>query len=484
MTTTSETGQPLRLRREPSRWCRARAALTVESLECRLLLSAMELENKLAVPASVASPVAAAIEVSNSWVISSSMAALSSAPGNQAGSQVAPDSKGVDAETGSRRDLLENAEVLANLPWIEIDGSLATGDTIDLYVIPTDPSTVALQITLKAVPPSSDLPSRIWLLDQAGRRVGDWYTPSHTHEFTLDLQALNQPLGSSIVFGISHEEASLSDGSSANYKLSIIRQNASTDQSPAMATLIVALAPPVLGMPLLLGDRPGAQPSDTNVPAISAGTAAPGGPGLASALVATGLLPTRSAGSTGGWFTESQTGPPINSIEAAMVDSRWIDSLPQRSPIGEHSIQVDDPDTEPRGSPELVALESPGGFPLLAAALHEGHRRARPALMAALLPGTSNAVDPDELTAAAVPMEGSHPAGPVVLIAGGPKGDKNEGLSRRRGSLIAGLNVVATLAFGLLLPDLVAAFQSVEPRRHSRWKRSKFSPRFEPSPHT
>jgi hypothetical protein len=447
--------------------------LGVERLERRMLLSdlGLGLVTSLATPSAITSLSSTqsgesgvvGMVASETWRISASPGARGNAYNPGAGVPQAPP---IDAIANA----VDNADIIPDIPHAVVVGKLGSNESIDLYKIPIDPNTTALQINVKAMAPSSDLPGRLWLIDGSGHLVGNWYLPANTHEFTLNLQALHEPFGTTIVFGVSHGNRPATDGSAANYALSVSRETSSTDQPPAPASVIAPMLP-ANGPAVSMGPvgRLAAQPADTSqtsdvgLAAQPAGAAIPSGVG--GSLVVTGSLPTRSAGSIGGWFADSESTPPIDPLEAALVDLRLIDILPQRVSAREQPGLVDDYLAEPHGDAKLVAFESPGGFPLLAAALSPSRPHAQSEVSAALLPAICEAGGAVALSESASPAGSCHPDGASDLIASDPAGERTETRPKRRGSLMVGFNVVATLTFGFLLPDLVAALQGAEPRR-------------------
>jgi hypothetical protein len=147
-------------------------------------------------------------------------------------------------------------------------------------------------------------------------------------------------------------------------------------------------------------------------------------------------------------------------LNAALVDLEQIDFLPHESIVDAEADPASDPPVDP---PTMTALRGPGGFPLLGSALTVD-RRNLPAAMAVVLPAVALSGDDD-------PSEPSLGAGLVVSLATASDDSCPVDVPRakprpvRQGTVLSGLNIAATLAFGLLLPDLIGVLQSVAPKR-------------------
>jgi hypothetical protein len=372
---------------------------------------------------------------------------------NRQGTQTAPPSIATTnaSESSSRVPLaiLQTAQDIPDAPHTQQVDSFDPGQGLDLYRITIDPNTRSLEIYLKAIAPSTSLPGRIWIVDESGRIVGDWRLAAGTKSITLDLRFAQRPVGSTIVFGISQGDLPPDPSGASNFELSITRASAPSpvpfgDQTGPMP--IVAPAP---------GPAPpgGAGGSNTPVPSNISESIAPIIPsGRVTVSLAIGALPARSAAPSGGRFASGEPTPPIGPLDAALVDLQLIDLLPRGLSASASELTTEDAGDDlgtGDGPPAQTALQVSGGFPLMAAAL-TGPLRPTQAPEAAILPSFDDHGCVPVLTACAIPLDRASPA--------------TSRPNRRSGVWLA-FNVAATLASGLLLPDLVAALQIVAPRR-------------------
>jgi hypothetical protein len=153
---------------------------------------------------------------------------------------------------------------------------------------------------------------------------------------------------------------------------------------------------------------------------------------LAPLGVSTGPLPARSAAPLGGVLADGDPVPQIDRRDAAAIDLELI-GLSPREP-DEPAVALADAAAEDATKPQgrLAPVRGPGGFPLLASA-------------------PSVATPAADSTAPATAASSSRPH------------------SRSRPSVGSGLTFALTLVFGLMLPDLAAAFQLAErPRTRFR----------------
>jgi hypothetical protein len=356
------------------------------------------------------------------------------------------------------------------LPVARVVGSLGASDQLDLYRVPIDPSTTYLQIQLTAVAPSTELPGRVWMIDAAGHIVGNWLIPSHTQSIIVSMEAINESLGSSVVFGVSHGDGPPTDpsGSPFTYQITVLRQSAPVLPAFPFPPVVVTLpTPSALIVLVSAGDlsttSTASSVSDVSLAAAPVASSLPTATGFEPSTLVIGPLPARSAGPSGDRLADGDPIPPLDRLDAAMVDLKLIDILPKRSVSAVLRSASDSLDPgQPEASPVLVALRGAGGFPLLAAAVSRNPRLPHVPPGDLLPPISTTGCDPEVLTASAAGASGCHS---TTWPAGTMAGSKDSRRSSRRGSAAIGLNVAATLAFGLLLPDLVAALQGVDPRR-------------------
>lgn len=357
-------------------------------------------------------------------------------------------------ETSGPHGDLPTAQPIPDASFVRLSGALTATDQLDLYKIPTDPDTLALQITVTASGASSTLPGRVWMLDEAGHIIGDWHIPPGTHAITVSFRAAETPRDPAFIFGISHGDTTPSDPSAPpeTYLVTVARENGpGTLLSPAPGPLVTL---PPAGATL----RPATPVAE---PAL-APTAAPGSVGIDVSQVPTGPLPTRSAGPSGGRFADGDPVPPIDRFDAALVDLKLLEILPAspaQAARQSDALTLEPSRTHPAEIPSLVALPAAGGFPLLAANLSSEPIVASPSVAVLPLLGASGSGCHESEPAAGQPGAPREPADAPATA------DRGRAAQAARGPILVGLNVAATLAFGLLLPDLVAALQGISPRR-------------------
>jgi hypothetical protein len=169
--------------------------------------------------------------------------------------------------------------------------------------------------------------------------------------------------------------------------------------------------------------------------------------------------------------------PPVDRLDAALVDLTLVEIRPQaRAQTVWDEAFLGSPTGRDQGAetPTVVALQGSGGFPILAAAL-VGQTRPRDGSPSAvmLLPVLGDPAPSDAQQATASSTDSPPPSsGAPVVEAPALPGEQKSRPGRR--SVSMGLSVAVTLAFGLLLPDLVSALHSVRtplPRVRVRWLR-------------
>src|SRR5260370_13703852 len=187
--------------------------------------------------------------------------------------------------------------------------------------------------------------------------------------------------------------------------------------------------------------------ADSSLSTQPAGSAVVNGPGFGSTVVVTGPLPIQSAGFNGGWFAEAgETSPPIDPLDAALVDLKLLEILPKREQAAKRVGLPTDSATEPAHAPApLVALEGAGGFPLLAAALSASIQGPQRGVSSAFFPEIATESGAVILTDANTGLPVSHAAAGLDPVAEELAGEAGAERPKRRSSLLVSLNVVATL---------------------------------------
>ena len=268
-------------------------------------------------------------------------------------------------ETTAPHHTLATAQDLPNLPYFGVVATLGSGDSIDLYRLTLSAGVEGLDFGLAT---DQAVPVQLQVFDGSGQMLGEW-SSSGQGPTTLFAGLGALPAGSTVYFGITAGNASEAGGTSAgiDYQLWVGRQSA-TDTSMIVAGTATTgpssafVAAGVL--PLSAATVLGALPSSGNMQAAT--TSPPNGGG--NSRVAVGSPATRSAGPSGGLLSQGDPAPAVPSDFSAAVNKEWDEPMPTATAIRaagevertESSGREKDPDV-------LVAVNGPGGFPLLGA---------------------------------------------------------------------------------------------------------------------
>ncbi|HEV3116014.1 MAG TPA: hypothetical protein VGY58_03105, partial [Gemmataceae bacterium] len=390
-----------------------------------------------------------------------------------------PDATGTESTIAS-------ALPLPDVPLVGVLGRLGSNEGLDLYRIPLDSFSVGFQITVKAVAPSATLPGRVWLLDASGHLTGDWHVPPGTAEMTINLSARWRPADSFMVFGVSHGD-SVPDASAPPFTYEVIVARFAAEAAQGfvngnLASFVTITPSSSIGGGSISTDS-GSSIPEPNAPSQQVAlpppvpTPMPTGAGFANTGVVNGPLPTRSAAPSGGVLADGIAAPAVDRLDAALVDLTLVNIGQQsHAPTVWDEVLLECPVGREQGAetPTVVALQGSGGFPILAAALVAQMRPGNSSTAAVMLlpvlgdPPPSNG---KRATASATDSPATNPGAPVAEAPAQPGAQKRRP-SRR--SVSMGLNAAVIFAFGLLLPDLVAALQSLTtpaPRVRLRWPR-------------
>jgi hypothetical protein len=477
---------------EPARWSgsRRRARVDLEQLETRLLLSNQRVD--WAHLADIGSPLASAVagasagvagsqDAGSEWASKTTVSKVFfSAPVKYDGLVFVSDTGG-DTNAPDPDSLDSMSTTLPFVPTTGVVGNLAPTDSLDLYKISLDPGSAYFKFTVTAVGPSRYLPGRLWLLDANGNLIGDWRVPHDTSEMTIALYAVRPPTDPFMVFGVSHGDDVPAPGSPPfNYEIVVARAEVAAPEgsftAPNSPSSIATITPIVGGGPtntISIGLGGGTTVSDSVLPIESASPAAVATPLPAATSLGSSLrlapLPTRFAAPTGGLLAAGHPAPPVDQLAPALVDLTLVgmESDPNAPTVwDEPRLSISPASEGPAESPRLVALQGSGGFPVIAAGVvaHQSVRKsAGPAPMLLPLLGSPDS-DNTSQSATVLRTPVRHGTTPI-LDPTGCRNDKSPGEKPRAvsndKSPSMGFHVAATLAFGMLLPELVATFQSV-----------------------
>lgn len=406
----------------------------------------------------------------------------------------------------------EGAELLPDVPSVLVQGSLRADQASAMVKVPLDPGSLVLDLRLASAAPGQPLNGWIEVFDRhsrllaigsadaTGRAVDiplrfDGTLPSMVYvevalpasaaavseqprPFLLEVNRFpttplfssSDPTGGSNGGGVLTEM--FGSASPESYNPSPPSTPPEVVTFPDRPTLPPATDPGQTPPPAW--NLPGPTPyhgSDSNLN-VPAGNDHPyAGP----YPVSVGPLPTRAAAPPGGVLAVGDPAPPIDPREAARADLALFD--PARGLHDDefglrNPVPVANPPAAPVAAAEdapLVAVRGPGGFPLLTTALIAATGRQPSPLPADDAP-TADPTDGAGTTAARPALV----TGGAVLSTSEPpaaatprQGRPERGKRVRRASALSGMSIAVALAVGLLLPDVVAAFQET-PLSHPR----------------
>ncbi|WP_422927195.1 hypothetical protein [Singulisphaera sp. PoT] len=174
-----------------------------------------------------------------------------------------------------------------------------------------------------------------------------------------------------------------------------------------------------------------------------------GSPSPTLVPVANGPLPTRSTAPLGGVLASgTDPVPPVDPHEAANGEVALEDPIPVVDDLAVAPPLIGVPQgAEGQAEAQVVAVRGPGGFPLLATALVAG------------MPLNRGLAHPGGLDGTTLADGGPDGAGLDAGSLAPSLGAEVQGRKSPRFSALSGMTWAVTFGVGLVLPDLVAAFQ-------------------------
>jgi hypothetical protein len=281
-------------------------------------------------------------------------------------------------ETKAPHQTFTTAQVLPNLPYFGVVGTLGSGDPIDLYRLTLNAGAGGLNFGLVSDQSAPTIPMQLQVFDGSGRLLGEWSLGGQgTTSLYAGLGVL--PAGSTIYFGITAGNPSGSGGPSTSigYQLWVGRQSATDSSTTALGagtTGSSSAIAPGIASPLPASTGLAALPSSGNSPS----TPTPPPTGSGGLRVAVGSPATRSAGPSGGLLSEGDPAPAVASDFSAAVNKDWDESSltgPTARPADK--VETTELSGREREPDALMIIHGPGGFPLLGA-VALGHRRGNP----------------------------------------------------------------------------------------------------------
>jgi hypothetical protein len=283
-------------------------------------------------------------------------------------------------ETKSPHQTFATAQPLPDLPFFGVVGTTASGEPIDLYRLTLTAGAVSVDFGLVSDQPASAVPLQVQLFDGSGQVLGAW-TVGGQGSPSLHAGLGGLPAGSTVYFGINAGNSSGPAGSSPaiDYQLWVSLQatTARAASAPGPGTTLSAsgIVPASAAAPLPVATGLGVVPSSGDSQAAPAVPPNQGG----NPRVTVGAPALRSAKPSEGLSSDGDPAPAVAGDFHVVVNKEWDEP----SLTGSAPRPADGAEPVPRSSREpepdaLVVIPGPGGFPLLGA-LALGHRRRAPA---------------------------------------------------------------------------------------------------------
>ena len=369
-------------------------------------------------------------------------------------------------ESSKPHHTIASAQVLPDLPYFGVVGTLGAGDEIDLYQLALDSISERLDFGLVMQGSGGSVPATFQILDGSGQVLGTWKLESPGNSsIQVDIEKLSP--GSTLYLGVSAGNSSTPVGAfgTVDYQLWVARQPALLLTSSSIGNSTQpALALSVLS-PLLI---PLAALGLSSPQGVSAAALTAPGTVSATASATVGSLAIRSAGASRGLLSNDEPAP--------LAVQGPGTSAPQEVAAGSLARPESEREGEPRpGEPAVagrdpeasVVVISTGGFPLMGATA-VGYWRWR---------GTAPEAVP-EMTASALEArsEGVESTGdpdldgrPAVLLAEGEVIAKEQAVRLRAWggfpvSVFSGLGVAIVWTLNAVLSQPIAGYDYLTAR--------------------
>ena len=269
-------------------------------------------------------------------------------------------------ETSTPNHTIASAQVLPDLPYFGVVGTLGAGDGIDLYQLALDSISERLDFGLVIQGSGASVPATFQILDGSGQVLGTWKLDSPGNSsIQVDLERLSP--GSTVYLGVSAGNSSTPGGASGtlDYQLWVAHQPALPLTSPSIGNSTQpALALSVLS-PLLipLAALGLSSPQGDSAAALSAPRSV-----SATASVTVGSLAIRSAGASRGLLSNDEPAPlAVQGPGTSAPQEVAAGSLARPKSEREGEPRPDEPAVAGRDPEASVVVISTGGFPLMGA---------------------------------------------------------------------------------------------------------------------
>ena len=270
-------------------------------------------------------------------------------------------------ETSTPHDTLASAQLLPDVPYFGVVGTLGAGDGIDLFRLTIDNIPDRLDFGLVMQGPGGSVPGTLQILDGSGQVLGTWKLGSvGNSSIQVDIEKLSPR--SSLYLGLSAGNSSTPVGAfgTVEYQLWVahepaLRLTSSKIGSPTQLRLALTVLTPLLIPPTVVG-----LPSPHGVSA--AALTAPGSVSVTSS-VTVGSLAIRSAGASRGLLSDNEEPAPPAVQEASTSAPQEVAAGSLARAESEHGgeLRPGEPAAAGRDPGASVVLISTGGFPLMGA---------------------------------------------------------------------------------------------------------------------
>ena len=385
---SSNRGLSQRVRSSP------RAFLRLEMLETRCLLSgwAPKVRPDIDRPPAVKRPASdfaripsegpylpaaqptKAVKLSTAPPLSASKDPATDYDGGSTGSpDVTPDPAGLPQanyvivrETSTPHNTLASAQVLPDLRYFGVVGTLAAGNGIDLFRLAIDNIPDRLDFGLVMQASGASVPATLQILDGSGHVLGTWNLgAAGNSSIQVDIGKLSP--GSSLYLGLSAGNSSTPVGAfgTVEYQLWVAREPAlqltsPTIGSPTQLPLALTVLTPLL-IPLTAVGLP--SPQGVSAAALTAPVSV-----SATSSVTVGSLAIRSAGASRGLLSDDEPAPlAVQEASTSAPQEVAAGSLARAESEHGGELRPGEPAAAGRDPGASVVLISTGGFPLMGA---------------------------------------------------------------------------------------------------------------------
>ncbi|MGA7500441.1 MAG: hypothetical protein WBX00_27220 [Isosphaeraceae bacterium] len=369
-------------------------------------------------------------------------------------------------ESSKPHHTIASAQVLPDLPYFGVVGTLGAGDGIDLYQLALDSISERLDFGLVMQGSGASVPATFQILDGSGQVLGTWNLGSVGNS-SIQVNIEKPSPGSILYLGLSAGSSSTPVGAfgTVDYQLWVARQPALLLTSSSIGNS----TQPVLALSVL---------SPLLIPLAALGLSSPKGvsataltaPGTISATASAtvGSLAIRSAGASRGLLSSDEPAPlAVQGPGASASQEVASGSLARLESQREGEPRPGEPAVAGRDPEASVVVISTGGFPLMGATA-VGYWRWRgtdpeavPEMTAPALEARSEGVkstgDPD--------LDGR----PAVLLAEGEVIAKEQAVRLRAWggfpvSVFSGLGVAIVLTLNAVLSQPIAGYDYLTAR--------------------